>query len=144
MDTNYTNTEALERLAKCKHYLHVLKSSAPPVQKLLLKHADQDLVISICEICVNILNGNLQLNTQSREALRRYKTILRSVASTELTASRGQRGAGITRKCKPSDWKAKRRYLAQVGSGAFLTSLLTSALGAIVGRVVSQSLSTQK
>lgn len=140
----------LSRLAKCKHHLHVLKSSSSAVQKVILQNADKDLILSLCEICLNILRGHLRLDAQSLASLRKYKTLLRAVArvdsrpSATRRAGRGeQRGKGrasqrvTSSTAADSAWKRKRRILVQKGKGPFLTSLLTSALGGLVGKLVT-------
>lgn len=150
--------ESFERLARCKHHLHVLKSSLPAVQKVLLQKADSDLILSIAEIAKNILNGNLALTRQSRENLRRFKTTLRHLAAPVKSAARkklvtkqsgrgkaARRAASVKHETGVSTaaaaWKTKRRYLVQKGTGAFLTSLLSTALGATVGRLISSGVS---
>lgn len=137
----------LARLAKCQHYLHVLKSSPKSVQKAILEKADKDLVISLCEICINILNGNIELTAQSLASLRKYRNLVRGLACVNRPASQSgrgrQQGGGAHRsksiqygRVSAADWKRKRRYLVQEGKGAFLTALLTSALGGAVGKLV--------
>jgi len=173
--TSSPSFECLERLARCKHHLHVLKSSTAAVQKVLLQKGDRDLITSLSEICSHILTVSLKLTPQSRESLRRFKTILRKVAaqpkisrrcrsadgdSNSISAPRNQCGGGSynskrgcgggggvgTKRHDTSSegaWKKKRRYLVQVGCGPFLTSLLTSALGAIVGKLINRFLVPQ-
>lgn len=154
--------DSIKRLARCKHHLHVLKSSPSAVQKVLIQKADRDLILSIAEIARNILNGNLRLTPQSRENLRRFKTTIRRLAAPVKKVDRSrshrknpskQRGRGgggggcsthagaRFHDCNGDEWKKKRRYLVQVGTGAFLTSLLTTALGAAVGRLISTGVS---
>jgi len=151
---------SLEKLAKYRHHLHVLGSSPPSMQKAILKHADKDLVISLVEIFLNILSGNLAISAQSHRVLERYKTLLRRLAyegvgktgrpsSTQRGRGSGGRGGGggAGRKGKPkeAEWvRKKRAYIVQKGCGAFLTSLITSALGGIVGKVIGQALHTEK
>lgn len=157
-------SSSLDNLVRFKHHLHVLRDSSPKVQKALLKHADENLVRVLIELCLNILNGNLALTDQSRQVLARYKSILRelvyahkpsssSSSSSRATVRRNSnprqrgRGGGSSSSSggkggKEEPWvRKKRNYLVQKGCGAFLTTLITSALGGIVGKIISNSLS---
>lgn len=134
---------SLEKIAKYRHHLQVLRTSTPSVQKAILKNSDADLVTAVCELCLNILMGNLELNAQSRRVLESHKTVLRHLAYDNglRKASVTQRGRG--KKNNPSvqkeAWlKRKRRYLIQKGTGVFLSTLITTALGGIVGKVISR------
>lgn len=159
----------LEELAKYKHHLLVLRDSPPKVQKALLKSADFRLIQGIAELALNILNSNLTISAQSRQALERYKTELRHLAyDTGYTVRKAskkkkkgkevrghQRGAGSSissssrlvspeAAARDAVWEKKRNYLVQQGSGAFLSTLITSALGGIVGKIISHSLTRDK
>jgi len=177
----------LRRLADCKHFLHVLKSSPSSVQKVILENADSSLLMCLCDIAVNVLNGNIRLDPESFARLRKYKTLIRSVAekppsspssSEHVQRGRGRkagravaaagprntsRAAGASRKTSGTAghddgprrrrrrhldeavWcRQKRRIFIQKGRGAFLTTLLTSALGGLVGKVVGHYMSPQQ
>lgn len=157
-------TNALENLLMCKHSLYVLRDSPAAVQKEILKHADETLILAISELALNILNGNLKIDPQCLSELRKYKTSLRALAypsavsniahgkesenrkgarsRVAVQSGRGSskvKGRDKNKKAKKpsSEWKKKRRYLVQKGGGVFLTSLISSALGGLVGKVVS-------
>lgn len=128
-------------LAKYKHYLHVLRDSPSSAQKVILKHADKKLILAICEICLNILNANIQLSAQSRRVLERYKNVLRDLAYPQKSQTgsgvKGKGGKGTSGACL----ERKRTILLQKGNGAFLTTLISSALAGIVGKLVGAAIS---
>lgn len=97
--------------------LHVLQGAKPKLRKAILNESDRDLVYAICEICENLLLGNIKLTEDQRSRLRRYRTELRRLA---------QRGEG---------WKTKKKILVQKG-GSFLPLLLS-----VVSSVLPQLLS---
>ena len=86
--------------------LHVLQSAKPNLRKAILQESDRALIYTICEICENLLLGNIKLTDEQRKKLKRYRDDLRRLA---------QRGEG---------WQAKKKVLVQKG-GAFLPLLLS-------------------
>ena len=87
--------------------LQVLQSAKPNLRKAILRESDKALVYAICEICDNLLLGNIPLTTAQKSKLKRYRNDLRRLA---------QKGEG---------WKAKKEHLVQKG-GAFLPLLLSA------------------
>jgi hypothetical protein len=126
---------SLATLAKFKHFLHVLRDGGPTIQTAIIKSAPPELISALCQISLNLLNGNIEISAQSREDLRMYKTLLRNLAYVkEGRGNRTQVGAG---KRKKATWlRGRRRYLIQRGGGAFLTALLSAALSGIVGKIM--------
>lgn len=86
--------------------LQVLQSAKPDLRKAVLSSADKSIIFAICEICDNLLCGNIPLTPDQRNKLREYRNILRQLA---------QRGEG---------WRTKKRRLVQHG-GSFLPLLLS-------------------
>ena len=87
--------------------LQVLQSAKPNLRKAILRESDKALVYAICEICDNLLLGNIPLTSAQKSKLKRYRNDLRRLA---------QKGEG---------WKAKKEHLVQKG-GAFLPLLLSA------------------
>ena len=87
--------------------LQVLQSAKPNLRKAILRESDKALVYAICEICDNLLLGNIPLTTAQKSKLKRYRNDLRRMA---------QKGEG---------WKSKKEHLVQKG-GAFLPLLLSA------------------
>ena len=104
-----------------KHYpfLRLLASSHPAQKRALIKSANNAQIDSICEICLNILNGNVSVDKKKLE-----KDLLRML---------------FRKTC--SSQKTKQYLLNQ--SGGFLpapASALISALSSIFGSIISKKL----
>ncbi len=76
------------------------------MRRAILRESDKALIYTICEICENLLMGNISLTEEERQRLRRYRKDLRRLA---------ERGEG---------WEEKKDVLVQRG-GAFLPLLLS-------------------
>ena len=106
-----------------KHYpfLRLLASSHPTQKRALIKSANNAQIDSICEICLNILNGNVPVD---KKKLGKYKHLLRMLSR---------------KSCSP---QKKKQYLLNQ-SGGFLPALapaLISALGSIIGPIIGKKL----
>ena len=84
-----------------------IKRLCPKLRKLLLQQ--KGLVTSCSECCLNILNGNITLTETEKNRLKKYKHLLRQLASKRIAV------------------KKKQHLLIQKGSG-FLPLLLIPAL----------------
>ncbi len=95
-----------------KAVLQVLQSAKPKLRKAILENSDRALVYAICEICDNLLRGNIPLSDSHKTKLKRHRDKIRKLA---------QRGEG---------WQVKKKTLVQTG-GSFLP-LLLSAVASIL------------
>lgn len=86
--------------------LQVLQAAKPNLRKAILRESDKAIIFAICEICDNLLAGNIPLTSEQKSKLKRYRNDLRRLA---------KRGEG---------WKAKKDHLVQTG-GSFLPLLLS-------------------
>ena len=66
--------------------LRLLHKSKLSLVKAILKNAPSDLVRALCECSLNVLKGNIKLNASQKTRLRRYKNILRKLATKKVTA----------------------------------------------------------
>lgn len=82
-------------------------------RKQVIHNAENDLIKCICECSLNILNGNLEVTTQQKNKLKKFKKVLRN-----LSASRGS----VKRKKK----------IIQKGGAAFLPLLLAPIIGELI------------
>lgn len=87
--------------------LLTIKGLCPKLRKVLLQQ--KGLVTSCCECSLNILNGNITLTEIEKKRLKKYKHLLRQLASKRIGT------------------KKKERLLIQKGSG-FLPLLILPAL----------------
>jgi len=97
-------------LEKYFHHLHVLKDCNSCQRNLFLKKSSNDFVKCICEVCHNLLKGNIPIDKKQKRNLYRYRNVLRFLASRKNTSV-----------------AVKRRKLIQKG-GAFLPLLLPPLL----------------
>jgi len=79
---------------------------------------DEKLTKCVCEICLNLIKGNIPLNKPQKVKLRPHKKIIRKLA----------------RKVKNLK---NRKKLLQKGAGVFLP-LLFSVIGPLLSKLVSQ------
>lgn len=97
--------------------LHVLKKSKPKLRQILLKHCDSEVIKTICEIVINILNGNHKVPKQIYNKLNKNKKVLRCLA------------------CPKKSISVKRKLIIQ--KGGFLPMLIGSVLSGVVGDLLS-------
>lgn len=110
-----------QKLKRHYHFLQMLARSHPTQRAALLRTANNDQMKSFCEICLNVLSGNLPVNVKK---MKKYKHVLRKLA----------------KKTTPNESK-KRMLLNQ--SGGFLPVIapaIISALGGILGSVINKKL----
>lgn len=110
-----------KNLKRHVHFLQALAHAHPMQRRALLKTAKNDQIESLCEICLNILAGNIPVNVNK---MKRYKSLLRGLAR------------------KTSNVQQKKRMLVNQ-SGGFLPLLapaIISTLGGILGRVIGKRL----
>lgn len=106
----------MKRLKVHKHTLHVLKNCSPQVRKSIVSSASPELIKCLCEICVNMLNGNVKISKSNKKNLNGYKNHLRKLISNRLNI------------------KAKKKLLVQ--KGGFLPVLLGALLSGVIGNLI--------
>jgi hypothetical protein len=107
----------MKRLKANQHFLHVLKNAKPKLRKSIVKECSDDALKTICEICINILNGNLKISKETGYQLKKYKKLLRSLASPKVKLC------------------AKRKTLVQRG-GAILPIILGSLFTSVIKKIL--------
>lgn len=106
----------MKRLKINRHILHLLKNSKPKFQRVIIKHCEPDVIKTICEISLNILNGNCKLNKKTKNQLKRYKRELRSLI------------------CYKKSINNKRKIIVQ--KGGFLPTLIGAVLSGLIGNLI--------
>lgn len=102
---------------RVKTKLQVLRALAlmrPKQRKLILKAADKELIQSVCECAHNVLRGNIDIDTEKKKKLARFKSVLRRLVKSG------------------ESFKKKRKYIIQKGSGVVLPLLISAVLQAIL------------
>jgi len=110
----------MDRLRKNCSTLQLLHRANPSLRKAILTKANPQLIKTICDCSLNVLNGNVKLSPKSRKRLARHKTKLRKLADPKVSL------------------KQKQRVIQQGGFlGALLSTVLpvvTSLIGNLVGQ----------
>jgi len=68
------------RLQRNIHLLRALHSSKPARRRNLLKIADDDLIRALSDCALNLLSGNIPLDSKRKRTLKRYKRELIAVS----------------------------------------------------------------
>ena len=108
----------MKQLRSNFHALHVLKTATPKLRKAIVSNCDRELVHSICECVLNVLNGNVRLSDCVARKPRKYKVVLRKVADRRVPLS------------------GKKKLIVQ--RGWFLLPLLGAVLPAIASLIFKQ------
>lgn len=88
------------------------------IQKLILKNADPKLTREVCEICLNISNGNIELSSQDKKKIKRKQRVINALG------------------LKKGSFKRKIKYIRQKGHG--LLPLLISIAGPVIASLLTQ------
>lgn len=72
-------------LEKSEPYIRLLARSGPKRRKLLLNQATKEELKSLCEICLNILKGNIPLDDNNFRRLKRNKSTIKTLANKRIS-----------------------------------------------------------
>ena len=109
------STRVRRNLSLLKQLLH----SSPSQRKIIIKSASKDLILTLCEIAVNILKGKVPLNPTQYQKLKKKRIGIRLFADKKV---------GLLKK--------KKKLLNQ--SGGFLLPLLSIAVPFITSLITSR------
>jgi len=107
----------MKRVKSNYHALHVLRTAEPKLRKAIISNCNKELVNSIIECILNVLNGNVKLAGCNTRKLRKHRVTLRKVADKRVPLS------------------TKKRLIIQ--REGFLLPLLSAVLPAIASLIVS-------
>lgn len=110
-----------DRLKNNIHELCVLNKLNNIQRKHFLEIVHPETIKCICEVCLNVLNGNIPLKDSDKNKLKRYKSILRQLVNRQ-----GKKGR--------EQVKNKRKTLIQ--KGGFLPIILPPLLAIAADLVV--------
>ena len=104
----------LDNIILHKDLLKILAFSKTRYKKAILNKADKKMIVSICDIIFNILNGNVNIDIDTKNKLKKHKFLLRSLI-------------------EKSTIKHKRKILEQKGGNVLgiILPILLSTLSAI-------------
>lgn len=106
---------------KNKDYKFLLQnfSNLPKnTQKIILKNADPTFTKQICEICLNISNGNIPLTKRNKKKIEKKQNIIKAL--------------GV----KKGSFKKKIKYIRQRGGA--IVPIIASIAGPIIASLLSQ------
>ena len=103
----------MSRMKANYHTLLVLENARPKLRKVIISNCNKDLLHSISECVLNVLNGNIRLSDCAKRKLKKYKSSLRSLVDRRLPRS------------------AKTKLIVQ--RGGFLLPILSAMLPALAG-----------
>ena len=96
--------------------LRIILNAKPELRKAMLKNADKELVRTICECVLNIINGNVKVDEKQRKKLKKHKCLLRKIVK------------------RTGSWKKKRTIIQKGGS--ILISLLVPIIGTLLSKLI--------
>lgn len=105
----------MQRVRNNKKILEYFAACSSKDQKNILKFVNSDAIKTILEIIINILKGNLKIDENLKNKLKKYKSILYKL------------------NCPKKSLKQKRKVLIQ--KGGFLNFLIPAVLGAILNKI---------
>ncbi|GFR02865.1 uncharacterized protein TNCT_728081 [Trichonephila clavata] len=109
----------MNRIRQHVHLLHVLSAANPQQRNAILKSATNEQIKTLCEICQNVLAGNVPKANVKR--LCRYKRTIRQLADKSISLAR------------------KRKLLTTNQTGGFLPLVLPAVLS-FVGGLLGKSI----
>ena len=95
------------------HMLKVLSECNPKLRKLIIQHGGPGLLKCLCEICLNVLKGNVSLSQVQKRKLSRHKQKLRTLANPRASVA------------------SKKKLLVQ--QGGFIGALIGPVLSTLAG-----------
>ena len=109
----------MKRIKSNYHALKVLWSAQPKLRKAIILNGNRELINSISECVLNVLNGNLKVSDCDKRKLKKHKSVLRKVADKRVPHS------------------TKKRLINQSG-GRFLHPLLSAVLPTVANLLFRQ------
>ena len=108
------------RVIRHHAFLQFLESTNKDQRKQLLKLANKEQILSVCECAYNIVKKNVELTPAELKQLRKYRHILYIMCDPHYSVV------------------AKKKTLIQEGGIAFLPALLAPIIGSLVGAAISR------
>lgn len=111
---------SIENIVNKQDLLKSLASCKLCMRKAILHKADKKLIQAICESILNMLSGNLHINTTDFEKLKKYKHIFRKLI-------------------KKSNLRNKKKILIQHGGFLkYLIPAVITGISSIVSSLISK------
>lgn len=103
--------------------LEVLHKAKPALVRAIIEKSDREIIYTICEICDNLLRGNIPLTESQKAKLKRYRVQIRNLA---------QKGGSLQK---------KKKIILQRGGALPILPILISALASVLPSLVKAAAS---
>ena len=113
----------MRRIKANYHALHVLKYARPKLRKAIVSNCTKDLLHSISECVLNVLNGNIRASDCAKRKMKRFKSSLRWLVGRRLPLA------------------SRKREIIQ--RGGFLLPLLSAVLPTLATLLFRQAANKQ-
>ena len=112
----------MHHLWKHKDLLRMFTKLNALQRKGVLNGANKSLVDCVCEMCLNLLNGNIAVNSKTKSKLGQYKDVLRTLSN------------------KKVPYVKRKRLLVQTGNGflPFLIPPVLSLISSLAGKAIGK------
>jgi hypothetical protein len=112
------------RVKKNFALLRAFETATPRTRRAIISTIPRHLILNLSEICANLLTGNIKLSPSELSRLRRYKNLLRTIASRNVSTDQ------------------KRSLLVQKSSGFFLPLFIPAltTIASLIGKHLVQKL----
>src|SRR5437867_10531743 len=70
-------------LKKYIHHLHLLNHTCCKNRNVIIRNSSPELIRCICEVCYNLLRGNIPLTKTKKQKLKQYRNIIRYLGSKQ-------------------------------------------------------------
>jgi len=78
----------MKRIRPNYHNLHVMKDARRKLRRAILANSDKELLDTVCECSLNVLQGNVKLSNCKKRKLRKFRRQLRTVADRHVPLAR--------------------------------------------------------
>ena len=112
----------MKRVVENLDFLKILSKCKKNMRKGIIMNADKELIYTLCECVLNLLNGNINISESEHNQLKPYKHLFRKLLNTN------------------QNLKSKKKLIIQ--KGGFLEILLPaviSGLASIISSAISSS-----
>ena len=71
----------MSKIKKYRKFIEIFNSLPKNIQKIIIKNIDEDLTRLLCELCINICNGNLsEESILNNKKINRQKKLIQALA----------------------------------------------------------------
>lgn len=109
----------MNNISEYKTLLYTFNKLPKNIQKLLIKNINKEFVKVLCEICLNLTEGNIVLTNENKNKIKHKNFIIKALADKKKSLAK------------------KTKYLRQ--RGGFIIPLLTGIIGPVLANLVTNN-----